>query len=552
MRLSVALAALAVTLWTLPLSGQAPSDGSFDEATLKRHGLPGRGPELLQFFRKRILTAEQIEKFRNVFPKLGAASYASRLDATTALRAMGPAVRPLIRQAIEQTTLDRETLRRAQRCLDHFPDGEEVPLAMATARQIARTTPKGSTKVLLDFLPYVADESVREAVQLALQAAVAAEPETAPLLEAALKDAHPARRAAAAETLVRAGGKRRAEAAAFLRDPNRQVRYQVARALLEGNDVAGLPELIELLSELPAEQAGAAEELLLRIAGDEAPDVCLSGRNTATAVRDAWRGWHKRHAAGLNLAARLRRRMLGVTVVTSASAARGLNGEVAAYGPDGKLLWSFDGVRHPIDVQILGKERILLAEYLGRRVTERDAKGKVLWEKCINMPVACQRLRNGQTFIATRQQLLIVDREGKEVFTAFLNAASIISARRLPDGQMVAVTSGGQCHILDPLGREVRRFRVGQVYTLGGNVEILAGGRLLVPLYRENRIVEYDLSGQVRHQTQVNRPTSATHLESGNLLVTCLGTQRAVELSAEGKEVHSYPTGGRAWRVRRR
>lgn len=549
MRLS---AVLAAALLAPPLFGQAPGDGSFDAAILKRHGLPERGPELLHFFHKRTLTAEQIAKFRAVFPKLGAASYPARLEATTALRAMGPVVRPLIVQAIEQPKLDSETRRRAQRCLDQHSEDEDALLAMATARQITRTPPRGAVGVLLAYLPYVANEAIRDEVQHALQASIAAEPDAAPLLHTALKDAHPEKRAAAAETLVRTGRTRRAEAVALLRDPSRQVRFQVARALVEMRDTAGLPVLIELLPDLPVEQAGAAEELLLRVAGDEAPDTCLSGRATAAAARDAWRAWHKKHAVGLDLAARLRRRELGVTVVAAASAGRGINGEITAYGPDGKQLWKFGGLRYPVDVQVLGKERVLLAEYYGRRVTERDAKGKVLWEKCVTMPICCQRLRNGQTFIATRQQLMIVDREGKEVFTAFLNAASILAARRLSDGQIVAVTAGGQCHVLDPLGREVRSFRVGQVYTLGGNIEALSGGRFLVPLYSENRVVEYDLSGQLHGQTHAPRPTSVTRLENGNLLITTLNAQRVVERSPEGKEVHSYPTGGRAWRARRR
>jgi hypothetical protein len=40
--------------------------------------------------------------------------------------------------------------------------------------------------------------------------------------------------------------------------------------------------------------------------------------------------------------------------------------------------------------------------YCSGRVTERDLKGKVLWEKQVLEPLMAQRLSNGNTLITTR------------------------------------------------------------------------------------------------------------------------------------------------------
>jgi hypothetical protein len=147
------------------------------------------------------------------------------------------------------------------------------------------------------------------------------------------------------------------------------------------------------------------------------------------------------------------------------------------------------------------------------------------------MPIACQRLPNGHTFIATRRQVMVVDRAGKEVVNYFHPTTSVSAATRLRDGQMALVNAAGTCVIVDPQGREVKQFHVGQVYSMGGNIDVLPGGRLLVPLYRENRIVEVDLEGKVHGQVSL---------------------QCVIELDAQGREVWSCQVEGRPWRARKR
>ncbi len=117
---------------------------------------------------------------------------------------------------------------------------------------------------------------------------------------------------------------------------------------------------------------------------------------------------------------------------------------------------------------------------------------------------------------------------------------------------MVLVTSGGVCHRLDAAGKEVTRFTVGPVYAMGTNIDVLPAGRILVPLYRQNKVVEYDRDGKVVWEANFQLPTSAVRLANGHTLVASYFQQRAVELNREGREVWEFSTDGRPWRARRR
>jgi len=227
-------------------------------------------------------------------------------------------------------------------------------------------------------------------------------------------------------------------------------------------------------------------------------------------------------------------------------------GSVYEIGPDGKTRWQINGLRYPVDAQVVAHNRVLVAEYLDRRVSERDFDGKILWEKPVAMPIACQRLANGHTFIATRKELLVVDRTGRAVFSYQPPAPGVNAARKLSNGDMVVITSTGQLLWLDPQGKQRRNFFAGQVYTLGGNVDVLPNGRVLVPQYRNNKVTEYDLNGNVVWEARVQGPTSAVRLPNGHTLVATMAGQRVLELNRNGQEVWQHATDGRPWRARRR
>ncbi len=542
---------LVVAAWLVPLPvlAQGTGDTSFDVHYLRNRGVNIGGAELVAFVRKAIPTPEAIAAYHVELKKLASRSSAERAKAAHALVEMGPVVRPLLRQALQNYDLDVETRRRVGQCLDHYPADYDTYVMMAAARVLARNKADGALAVLFDYLPYAINESVRQELQTALNTLVADAKDDKPL-RVLLSDKSAPRRAAAVESLLRAGRLSAKEAEKFLADPSPQVRFQTAIALIDKFDKAGLQTLIALLPDLAGEQTNLAMEYLIRVGGADSPGTSLRDTNLAK-MKEAWTAWYAKNEAKLDLAKAMKQEELGITLVTSAGL-KGLSGVVAELSPKGEVNWKFEGIRYPLDIQYVARDRVLVAEYLNKRVTERDTKGTVLWEKAINMPIACQRLPNGDTFIASRQSLTIVDRDGKDVFTGFQQAGSITAAVRLRDGHMVAILSTGQCHLLDPAGKEVRNFRVGQVYTLGGNIDILPNGRLLVPLYNESRVVEIDLLGNVHAQFACVRPTSAIRLKNGNTLVTQLTGNRVLEVNPQGGEVSSWTTEGRPWRVRRR
>jgi hypothetical protein len=221
-----------------------------------------------------------------------------------------------------------------------------------------------------------------------------------------------------------------------------------------------------------------------------------------------------------------------------------------------RVRWQITGLQSPLDAQYLEGDRVLVAEYGGNRVTERNLKGEVLWEKKFTEPLMAQRLANGHTFVATRTALVELNRKGKEVFRHTPVGSSVVMrASKLKGGDIVYVagTRGGtqtQCVRLDAAGKERSRFRV-EVGTFGGRVEGLPNGRVLVPEMAHNRVVEYDREGKMVWEAAVSQPIVATRLPNGRTLVTSMSPTRAVELDRSGRQVWEYRSDtrvSRAWR----
>lgn len=527
------------------------------EKLLAQSNVAVDGPGLLGFFRERTLSPEQIAQLGLKVQQLASPLYGERVKAAAELVRAGGLAKPLLVALTKDPKADLEAVRRAELCLRQIASGSDANLAAAAAYLLAKRQPAQAAEVLLAYVPFATEEHVLDAVQFALNklagADAKASAEDSPFVKA-LKDPAPVKRGAAGEALVRGQGQKVKDLVEhLLGDETPQVRAQVSAALVEARDKGAMPILIQTLAALPRDEAWPVEDLLLRLAGETAPGVYLDGKTAPAKVVAAWNTWWAKHEATVDLATLVEApQMQGYTLITQMVAGPGLNGRVLELKPDKSLHWKFEGVRYPVDAQVVGKNRVLVAEYYNSRVTERDFQGKILWEKQISMPLGVQRLPNGHTFIATRRQLLIVDRAGKEVFTYFAPNISIAAAHWLRDGKIVFVTAAAQLKIIDLSGKEVASFACGQLYTMGANIDPLPGGRFLVPLYRENRVVEYDRNGQVKWQAQVQYPTSAVRLPNGNTLVVSLTGQRVIEINRDGKEVWSHQCDGRPWRARRR
>jgi hypothetical protein len=522
-----------------------------DEQLLHEAGLRADSQSLLKYFKDRTLSREQQQHLAAKTAQLGHDSYKLREQATADLIKAGESARPFLLAIVKSPGANLEAFRRAELCLNRLRKTDELARTAAAVRLLTHVRPEGAAGVLLNYLPFAGDEWMISEIQTALAALGIRAGVPEPTLVQALHDPMDIKRGSAAAALIHAGAKL-PELSQLLHDPMPLVRFQAARALVDVKDKAGIPVLIDLMTRLPAPQVSEIEETLVRIAGEKSPAVVVSPGTSTAQVRQAWQAWWEASRAGLDLAKiDADNHLLGYTLISQLDG-RGGTGRVFEIRANEKVLWQINGLRYPVDAQVIGPNRVLIAEYLNRQVTERDFKGHILWQYQVDMPINVQRLPNEQTFIATRRQLLIVDREGKVLFTHNAQLTSIAAARRLRDGQIVLVTSGGILQRLDARGRMTKSFHAGSVYALGGNIDILPGGRVLVPLYREHRVVEYDLEGAVRWQAKVQYPSSAVRLPNGNTLVVSMLRHHVVELTHDGNEVWSYRTDGRPWRARKR
>jgi hypothetical protein len=383
-----------------------------------------------------------------------------------------------------------------------------------------------------------------------------------PALALALTDKLPLRRAAAAEVVCQTAlGEHRSRLFALLNDPDLTVRCRTALALAAAREKEAVPVLIGLLTELPIPQATQVEDYLRMVAGDNAPEVQLDGDNaTRQKCRDTWAAWWRDQGPGIELARlEIGQRQLGYTLIINQYDPTRPGGRVFEVDAAGKTRWSIEGLQTPVDAQVLPGDRVLLVENY-QRVTERDTKGKVLWEKAFTgvQVIGAQRLANGNTFVALRNQLLELDRTGKEVFTHHRPNQDIMAAQRLRDGQYVLLTYSWQYIRLDSTGKEQKNVRVGNFpFQINpGAVDFLTNDRLLVAQYNLSKVTEVDVTGRVLWETSVPMPMSAVRLANGNTLVVSNvvqnNTQRVAELDRNGKTVWEYKDNVRPWRARRR
>ncbi len=374
-----------------------------------------------------------------------------------------------------------------------------------------------------------------------------------PALRAAVKAKHARQRAAAAWVLGRlARAEDRALVLPLLADPSPAVRFRAAESLLAGKERRGLAVLVALLEKGPAELASEAETLLVKVAGEKAPPVALGiTEEDRKKCHQAWLAWWLDHGAKLDLAKLdLEQRLIGLRLVAVNSINNDNKGAAWEYGPDRKNRWHQSDVGGPFDARVLSGGRLLVAEYNLKRVTERGRNGKIEWEYTPpNAPLEVQRLPNGNTLVATNYEIVEVTRD-KTVVTIFRDrTGNIFSAQKLANGHVLYGSYSGVVVELDHLGKEVHRFDIERPSGLA-NIEVLPGGRYMVPLARSGRVVEMDRKGKVLREVSIPSPTCVATLPGGNLLVGSHILNNVREIDRKGNVLWEQKADGQVFRVR--
>ncbi len=494
------------------------------------------GDATLKVFRNRTLKETEREHWLAVIQQLGNDDFNERERAQEELQKKGASVAPLLRHAL--TNGDEEIKKRAQKALDQIERDKASSQLPVQARLMAYRKPVATAEVLLAYVPFADEEAVFDEVRGALAAVALREGKPDPLLLKALDDKLPVRRAVAAEALALGGAvDQRPLLRKLLKDADADVRLRVALALASSRDREAVPVLIDLMGELPFDKGLQAETFLRDVAGDHGPNVYLgSDADSRKKTREAWLAWWKVNGGGVDLArANTGPKMLGFTVIVNMNFNR-----VLEIGMDGKTRWSLENVGYPRDAQVLPGDRVLVAEQNFNRVAEYNQKREILWQKQVNAPpMAVQRLSNGNTFIATNTGLLEVNKEGKEVFTYNRNQWDIITGARGPDGQYAILLNTGMIVRIDQKGKEVKSFNTGNAIW-NSTIEMLSGGRVLVPLHNQNKVVEYDADGRQVWEATVQWPQSVQRLPNGNTLVASANTMKIVELNRAGRVVWEH------------
>jgi HEAT repeat protein len=512
------------------------------------------GPAVLAEFRRRTPSNADREQALGLLRQLGDPSAAVREQAATALVALGDAALPLLRQAVHQD--DPRIAPYAVRCLQQFDGNAPGPLPNAAIGLLMLRKPAGATEALLAYLPFAETRAAEAQLQTALAVVGIRDGRPDPALVRGLEDRVAQRRVAAAEVLARADlPEQRPAVRRLLQDPEPDVRLRVAMALAAARDKEAVPVLITLLGDLPAEQGLEVEEFLTRLAGTDGPaDRWDGAAATRGQRRDTWAAWWRTHGLKLDLNGRDNLDWLfGHTLVVEMVDSNLRTGRVLELDRHGRPCWEIDGLLGPVDAQVLPGGRVLIAEQAANRVSERDLKGTILWQRPLATPLGCHALPNGHAFLVGRSQLVEVDRTGNEVHLYPRPQQDVMAARKLADGQIVIISNGLMCTRLDAAGKEIKTFRLGNLQYAAGSFEILPTGGLLVSQPWINKIVEMDAEGQLVRDFTAPQPAAASRLANGNTLIASQQyPMKVLELDRDGRVVWESKETLRPTRVRRR
>jgi HEAT repeat protein len=499
------------------------------------------GPALLATLDKRTLSPGEHKKVMETIRRLGANDFRVREKAALELTARGRMILPILRESLKNK--EAELVRRAQGCIQRIEEEPAHRLPGAALRLLALRRPQGAAESLLAYLPFAEEENLSEAQSaLALLAVRDGKPE--PALLRALADTQPVIRAAAGEALAQAGDAgARPAVRKLLADADVTVRIRVALALAS-RDAQAVEVLIGLIAALPAEQAWQVHDFLTPLAGDLAPRAPEDNADSRKKASADWAAWWKQNAPKADLArlANSQQHLLGFTVICEHN-----TGRITELGRDHKPRWSFGGTQSPVDAWVLPNNRVVVAEYGGRKVTERDLKGAIIWQKQLNStPHNVQRLPNGHILIATNSQVLEVDRTGKEIFTLnnfqqppFNQFGQLTGAYKSRKGHFICMTQNGKCFHLDATGKELKSFQTNR-----GNawMDLMPNGRILLAQNGGNKVAEYDPDGKLILELDVQQVSMVTGLPNGNVLMASHSTGRVAEMDRKGKVLWEYRT----------
>lgn len=185
-------------------------------------------------------------------------------------------------------------------------------------------------------------------------------------------------------------------------------------------------------------------------------------------------------------------------------------------------------------------------DYTQGKIFIVSAEGKVEWEyqapNCNDLWV----LPNGNLLFVTGHGVKEVTRDKKEVFK-YESKSEIYACQRLANGNtFIAECNAGRLLDVDPAGKIVKEIKLLPEGKDGGHLYIrnarrLENGNYLVGHYGAHVVKEYDPDGKVLREIPApGGPHSAIRLKNGNTLIACgdhNGKAQVIEVDKENKIV---------------
>jgi outer membrane protein assembly factor BamB len=228
-------------------------------------------------------------------------------------------------------------------------------------------------------------------------------------------------------------------------------------------------------------------------------------------------------------------------------------GRILEVSRNGRIRWQVQGLQWPWDAEVCRNGNIFVAQQNTNQVSMWSRQGKELWKSPCNMPFYCQQLRNGNVFVACRQQISEFDINGKEISsTQMAHLNWIVGGYKFPNGHIGLVSQQGQYVRLDASGKQVKSYQLNLPGAVLTNAEVLPGDRVLAAL-NTSRVAEYNDQGKAVWESNVNNPAVPHRLPNGHTLVAQNGMNHLYELDRKGKIVaEKKDLEYRPWRIRRR
>jgi hypothetical protein len=302
------------------------------------------------------------------------------------------------------------------------------------------------------------------------------------------------------------------------------------------------------MTKVPAEKAEAIDQTLRAIAKEKSPE----SKNDSKADAAAWNTWWQKEGTQLVLTPGLKNHeaLKNFLVVESFNQEK-KSGRVFLVTPSGKTLWEIANLSNPTDALLLPNNKILITEQGANRITERDTKGNISWEKSVTNPFHSQRLLNGNIFIASRNKIVEVGRNGNEIFSFSYPNETILAACKTRTNEYALLSYNGVFLKLDSKGNEVSKSRIPFPTNFGINGgAITQNDRVLVSIPTLNKIMEFNFSGQSTWESTITMPGIPTKLPNGNVVAPSLNGSKIVEIQMDGKIIYeSAPNSYRSIKV---